>query len=64
MFVSACRLDLIISFPLLFWIFDISNIFWWLFVSLLIGEMIDRGEYYDELDVITPKKQIEMDFFK
>jgi Fe-S-cluster-containing dehydrogenase component len=62
MFLSAWRLDMIISFPLLFWIFDISNIFWWLFASILIGEIIDRAEYYDELDVITPGKQIDEDF--
>jgi DMSO reductase anchor subunit len=61
MLLSAWRLDMIISFPLLFWLFDISNIFWWIFASVLIGEMIDRAEYYDELDVITPKKQIEKD---
>jgi Fe-S-cluster-containing dehydrogenase component len=61
MLLSAWRLDMIISFPLLFWLFDISNIFWWIFASVLIGEMIDRAEYYNELDVITPKKQIEKD---
>jgi hypothetical protein len=27
----------------------------------LIGEIIDRAEYYEELDVITPVKQIEYD---
>jgi hypothetical protein len=56
MLLSAWRLDMIISFPLLFWLFDVANIFWWIFASILIGEMIDRAEYYNELDVITPKK--------
>jgi len=62
MFLSAWRLDMLISFPLLFWIFDISNIFWWLLASLLIGEIIDRAEYYKELDIMTPAKQIKKDF--
>jgi hypothetical protein len=30
-------------------------------VSIIIGELFDRGEYYDELDVITPEKQILKD---
>lgn len=64
MFISAWRLDLLISFPVIFWIFGISNIQWWVFASILLGEMIDRAEYYDELDIITPKKQVEMDFQK
>lgn len=59
--LSAWRLDFIISFPLLLWMFDIPHMFWWVAASLLLGEMIDRGEYYDELDVITPQKQIAKD---
>ena len=52
---------MLISFPFLFWIFGISNLFWWLAISLFIGELIDRIEYYDELDVITPEKEIDED---
>ena len=62
MFLSAWRLDMLVSFPFFFWIFNFSNIQWWIFTSILIGEIIDRAEYYDELDVITPQKQIEKDF--
>ncbi|MCK4761547.1 MAG: dimethyl sulfoxide reductase anchor subunit [Candidatus Aminicenantes bacterium] len=29
--------------------------------SVILGELIDRAEYYDELDVITPPKQMLMD---
>ncbi len=61
LFVTAWRLDMLISFPFLFWIFGISNLFWWLAISLFIGELIDRIEYYDELDVITPEKEIDED---
>ncbi|MGE5344263.1 MAG: DmsC/YnfH family molybdoenzyme membrane anchor subunit [Candidatus Omnitrophota bacterium] len=32
-----------------------------LIVSILIGEMIDRIEYYDELDIVTPRKQMLID---
>jgi hypothetical protein len=39
-------------------VFGISNLFWWLVISLFIGELIDRVEYYDELDVNIPKKQV------
>ena len=61
LFLSGWRLDMIISFPLIFWFFDFSNLNWWILVSILIGEIIDRAEYYEELDVITPEKQIEAD---
>ncbi len=33
----------------------------WVTVSILIGEILDRSEYYSELDVITPEKQILKD---
>ena len=61
LFITAWRLDMIISLPLTFWLFDFSNLNWWILASVLIGEIIDRAEYYDELDVITPKMQIEND---
>jgi Fe-S-cluster-containing dehydrogenase component len=64
LFISAWRLDMLISFPLLFWVFGIPNIQWWIFASILIGEIIDRAEYYDELDIITPQKQILSDYKK
>jgi Fe-S-cluster-containing dehydrogenase component/DMSO reductase anchor subunit len=30
-------------------------------VSVIIGEVIDRTEYYNELDIVTPRKQMLMD---
>jgi Fe-S-cluster-containing dehydrogenase component/DMSO reductase anchor subunit len=62
--LSSWRLDMLISVPVLLWIFGISNIRWWLFASVLIGEIIDRAEYYDELDIITPEKQVGIDLKK
>lgn len=61
--LSAWRLDMLISFPFIFWFFSIPGLFWWLLISFLIGEIIDRGEYYEELDIITPEKQINEDFY-
>jgi FKBP-type peptidyl-prolyl cis-trans isomerase 2 len=29
--------------------------------SVIIGEVIDRTEYYNELDIVTPRKQMLMD---
>ncbi|MBN1252290.1 MAG: 4Fe-4S dicluster domain-containing protein [Bacteroidales bacterium] len=57
-FQSAWRLDLLISFPLFFWIFDFSHLNLFIFISIFIGEIIDRIEYYNELDIITPEKQM------
>ncbi len=62
LFITALRLDLIISLPFIFWLFDFSDLNWWILASVLIGEIIDRAEYYEELDVITPEKLIESDF--
>ncbi len=59
--LSGLRIDMLVSFPIIFWLFGISNIFYWLTLSILIGEIIDRIEYYDELDIITPAKQMEID---
>ncbi len=61
-FLTAWRLDMLISFPFIFWLFNFSNLNWWILASILIGEFIDRAEYYEELDVLTPEKQIETDF--
>jgi len=58
---SAWRLDLMLSFPLLLWWFNPPFVFWYVMACIVIGEIIDRFEYYAELDVITPKKQIQLD---
>ena len=52
----------VLEAPIISLFFDFSNLNWWILVSVLIGEVIDRAEYYEELDVITPEKQIESDF--
>ena len=39
----------------------IIGIYGLLIVSVIIGELIDRIEYYDELDIVTPRKQMLID---
>ena len=39
----------------------ITGIYGLLIVSVIIGELIDRSEYYDELDIVTPRKQMLID---
>lgn len=62
MFVSAWRLDMLVSFPLIFWFINFSDLNLWTLASVFVGELIDRAEYYQELDVMTPEKQIRKDF--
>jgi Fe-S-cluster-containing dehydrogenase component/DMSO reductase anchor subunit len=39
----------------------IIGVYGFLIVSVIIGELIDRIEYYDELDIVTPCKQMLID---
>ena len=39
----------------------VNGIYGFLIVSVLSGELIDRTEYYDELDIVTPGKQMVID---
>jgi hypothetical protein len=39
----------------------IIGIYGVLIVSVIIGELIDRIEYYNELDIVTPRKQMLLD---
>jgi len=43
---------------------DIFSVYGILMVCVLLGEIIDRMEYYSELDIVTPRKQmlLDMDF--
>jgi hypothetical protein len=43
---------------------DIPNKFVFIGTGVLIGEIIDRCEFYIELDIITPQKQMLLDFKK
>ncbi|MCX6582482.1 MAG: hypothetical protein NT166_20105 [Candidatus Aminicenantes bacterium] len=37
------------------------NNYGYIIVSVIIGEVIDRAEYYDEIDIVTPRKQMLLD---
>ncbi|MCP5102746.1 MAG: dimethyl sulfoxide reductase anchor subunit [bacterium] len=59
--VSLLRVGLGFLLPLAF---SMRNYYGYAIVGVIIGEVIDRMEYYDELDVITPPKQMMMDLEK
>jgi Fe-S-cluster-containing dehydrogenase component/DMSO reductase anchor subunit len=40
---------------------NITGLYGLLVLSVLLGEIIDRTEYYNELDIITPRKQMFTD---
>jgi Fe-S-cluster-containing dehydrogenase component len=40
---------------------DLTGTYGLFVLSVLLGELIDRTEYYDELDIITPRKQMLVD---
>ncbi|MDQ1353261.1 MAG: Dimethyl sulfoxide reductase anchor subunit [Acidobacteriota bacterium] len=37
------------------------NYYGYIIISVIIGEVIDRTEYYDEIDIVTPRKQMLLD---
>jgi len=37
------------------------NNYGYIIISVIIGEVIDRAEYYDEIDIVTPRKQMLLD---
>lgn len=37
------------------------NYYGYIMISVIIGEVIDRTEYYDEMDIVTPRKQMLLD---
>jgi Fe-S-cluster-containing dehydrogenase component/DMSO reductase anchor subunit len=43
---------------------NILGIYGLVIIGVIIGEIIDRTEYYDELDIITPRKQMLIDLEK
>lgn len=43
---------------------EMMDYYGYVIISVIIGELIDRTEYYDELDIVTPPKQMLMDMEK
>ncbi len=59
--VSAMRLGLGFVLPATLWLGGEAALYWLAVVSVLAGEAVDRGEFYDELEVATPAWQMELD---
>ena len=47
--------------PAIFWLWDITDVFTYSIILILIAELIDRCEFYDSLKIITPAKQMVID---
>ena len=67
--ISLLRIAFGFIIPLIIFVFKpgfaadikIIGIYGLLIISVIIGELIDRIEYYDELDIVTPPKQMLID---
>ncbi len=60
-FISTIRVIIGFLFPLILFQFDYNYNLYYIIGSILIGEIIDRIEFYIELDISTPKNQIRDD---
>jgi len=50
--------------PAIFWFWDIAGLFTFTIILILIAELIDRCEFYENLTIITPAKQMVFDLEK
>ena len=57
-FTDALRLDFLLSFPLVLYFIDFKYPLA-IIISVIIGEILDRIDFYNEIEVVTPEKQIE-----
>jgi len=60
---SILRILFLLFIPAILFLSKTSILFWGITFCILISEFIDRCEFYSDLDVITPKKQIFHDIF-
>jgi DMSO reductase anchor subunit len=59
--LSVLRMAVGFLGPALIWIFADRAIFPLVVAAVLVGELIDRLEFYTELDVVSPAKQMTLD---
>jgi Fe-S-cluster-containing dehydrogenase component len=62
--VSFIRISLGFLLPLAFFLLktiSTSTFYGYVIAGVILGEVIDRTEYYDELDIVTPRKQMLLD---
>jgi Fe-S-cluster-containing dehydrogenase component len=62
--LSALRVGLGFLLPLILLLIDPLNFVGPIIVSIVIGEIIDRCEFYMELDILTPRGQMKLDLEK
>jgi Fe-S-cluster-containing dehydrogenase component len=60
--VSAFRLGLAFVLPATLWLADEPGLRWLILGTVLVGEFLDRCEFYDELEVTTPLGTMRTDF--
>jgi len=53
--VTICKITFSLIIPIILWIYNPAFGYYYLATSFLIGEIIDRMEFYNELRVITPQ---------
>ncbi|MFC2097191.1 DmsC/YnfH family molybdoenzyme membrane anchor subunit [Bacteroidota bacterium] len=61
-FMVVIRVLLGFLLPALFILVDYNSLYILILIFLLIGELIDRFEFYRELEIINPGKQMIVDF--
>jgi hypothetical protein len=61
-FLNWIRVVFGLILPVILWLVAFEPLF--ILGVIWIAELIDRIKFYQQLDIITPKKQIEMDFQK
>ena len=62
--ISLLRVGFGFLLPLVFFLLNFENMadyYGLAILGVILGELIDRTEYYDELDIVTPRKQMLLD---
>ncbi len=62
--LSAVRIAGGFLVPVIVWFFSSGHVSALVIVAILFGELIDRLEFYAELDIVTPEKQMTIDLLK
>jgi len=58
---SAARIGIGFGLPLILSVMDATQMYAFIVASALLGEFIDRGEFYAEIEVMTPARQMGLD---
>ena len=58
---GSIRIILGFLLPILLWLLDIPDYQIFAVISVFLAELIDRCEFYNDIDIITPQKQMQRD---